>query len=144
MIIFFGPHWLDHHNHNCFALMPFISELNMHDFFNPSLLVVTSCITSFLALTSFTQFLVSFLCRSPSSLICNLLKTSITTFSSYWLVNYLRNFTWIYFQLNENPVLISKLKRQPRIQTAKYNEIVPSPVKTMMTSPFKSAVSNLV
>ncbi|KAJ8717260.1 hypothetical protein PYW08_005659 [Mythimna loreyi] len=39
--------------------------------------------------------------------------------------------------MNEKPVLINKFKRQPRIRTAKYNEIVPSPVKTIMTSPFK-------
>lgn len=41
--------------------------------------------------------------------------------------------------INEEPIIISKFKKQPRprIQTAKYNEIVPSPVKTLMTSPFK-------
>ncbi|XP_026730055.1 coiled-coil domain-containing protein 112-like [Trichoplusia ni] len=39
--------------------------------------------------------------------------------------------------INENPIAISRLKRHPKIPTAKYNEIVPSPVKTLMNSPFK-------
>ncbi|CAD0203168.1 unnamed protein product [Chrysodeixis includens] len=37
----------------------------------------------------------------------------------------------------ENPIAISRLKRYPKVPTAKYNEIVPSPVKTLMNSPFK-------
>ncbi|CAB3234985.1 unnamed protein product [Arctia plantaginis] len=44
-------------------------------------------------------------------------------------------------QINQklnDPVTIKYLKRKPRVQTAKYTEIVQSPVKTLMTSPLKS------
>ncbi|KAH9642531.1 hypothetical protein HF086_008941 [Spodoptera exigua] len=37
----------------------------------------------------------------------------------------------------EDQVLVNNCKKNLRIQTAKYNEIVPSPVKTLITSPFK-------
>ncbi|KAF9424842.1 hypothetical protein HW555_000143, partial [Spodoptera exigua] len=37
----------------------------------------------------------------------------------------------------EDQVIVNNCKKNLRIQTAKYNEIVPSPVKTLITSPFK-------
>ncbi|XP_022815235.1 coiled-coil domain-containing protein 112-like isoform X2 [Spodoptera litura] len=39
--------------------------------------------------------------------------------------------------VKEDLVSVNKFKKNVRIQTAKYNEIVPSPVKTIIASPFK-------
>ncbi|XP_035435202.2 coiled-coil domain-containing protein 112-like isoform X2 [Spodoptera frugiperda] len=68
------------------------------------------------------------------------LENRIRAFKSY-LQSELARLKAAEVELNQNVkedlVSVNKFKKNVRIQTAKYNEIVPSPVKTMISSPFK-------
>ncbi|CAH1640284.1 unnamed protein product [Spodoptera littoralis] len=68
------------------------------------------------------------------------LENRIRTFKSY-LQSELTGLKAAEAELNqtvkEDLVSVNKFKKNVRIQTAKYNEIVPSPVKTIIASPFK-------
>lgn len=44
-------------------------------------------------------------------------------------------------QVIENPNEVENVKRRPKTQSVHFNTIVPSPVKVLMTSPFKCLVS---